>query len=143
MASLFQRHGIYWIDYRVNGKRFRISTGTSNKQHALVKMEDLNVKLFKGEIGAKKLTGRRSSVTEFFRRYETYFRNGSEVDRHPDLARLQAWHNYFVKSGVRHLASITPGLVDSFRVEELEGRKPKTVKNYISLLKTVLNKAVE
>jgi hypothetical protein len=57
MASLFQRHGIYWIDYRVNGRRFRVSTGTTNKQHALVKLEDLKVKLFKREIGAKKLTG--------------------------------------------------------------------------------------
>jgi len=143
MASLFQRHGIYWIDYRINSKRFRISTGTSNKQHALVKLEDLKVKLFKGEIGAKKLTGRRSSVTEFFQRYEAYFRNGSTVDRHPDISRLQAWHNYFVKNGIRHLASITPNLVDTFRIEELEGRKPKTIKNYISFLKTALNKAVE
>jgi len=143
MASLFQRHGIYWIDYRVNGKRFRVSTGTTNKQHALVKLEDLKVKLFKGEIGAKKLTGRKSSVTEFFQRYEAYFRNGSTVDRHPDVARLNAWHNFFVKNGVRHLASITPGLVDTFRTEELEGRKPKTIKNYIAFLKTALNKAVE
>lgn len=143
MASLFQRHGIYWIDYRVNGKRFRVSTGTTNKQHALVKLEDLKVKLFKGEIGAKKLTGRRSSVTEFFQRYEAYFRNGSTVDRHPDIARLQAWHGFFVKNGIRHLASITPGLIDTFRTEELEGRKPKTIRNYILLLKTALNKAVE
>jgi len=143
MASLFQRHGIYWINYRVNGKRFKVSTGTRNKQHALVKLEDLKVKLFKGEIGAKKLTGRKSSVTEFFQRYEAYFRNGSSVDRHPDVARLNAWHNFFVKNGVRHLASITPGLVDTFRTEELEGRKPKTIKNYISFLKTALNKAVE
>jgi len=143
MASLFQRHGIYWIDYRINSKRFRISTGTSNKQHALVKLEDLKVKLFKGEIGAKKLTGRKSSVTEFFQRYEAYFRNGSTVDRHPDISRLQAWHNFFVKNGIRHLASITPNLVDTFRAEELEGRKPKTIKNYISFLKTAMNKAVE
>lgn len=64
MASLFQRHGIYWIDYRVNGKRLLVSTGTTNKQHTLVKQEDLKVKLFKGEIGAKKLTGRKSSVTD-------------------------------------------------------------------------------
>lgn len=143
MASLFQRHGIYWIDYRVNGKRFRVSTGTTNKQHALVKLEDLKVKLFKGEIGAKKLTGRKSSVTQFFQRYESYIRSASSVDRHPDISRMKAWHNFFVKNGVRHLASITPSLVDTFRTEELEGRKPKTIKNYISLLKTALNKAVE
>ena len=127
----------------MNGKRFRVSTGTTNKQHALVKLEDLKVKLFKGEIGAKKLTGRKSSVTEFFQRYEAYFRNGSTVDRHPDIARLNAWHSFFIRNGVRHLASITPGLVDTFRTEELEGRKPKTIKNYISFLKTALNKAVE
>lgn len=143
MASLFQRHGIYWIDYRVNGKRFRVSTGTTNKQHALVKLEDLKVKLFKGEIGAKKLTGRRSTVTEFMQRYEAYYRYGSGVDRHPEISRLNAWHNYFVKNGIRHLASITPAVVDSFRTEVLEGRKPKTIKNYISFLKSALNKAVE
>lgn len=143
MANLFQRNGIYWIDYRVNGQRFRVSTGTSNKQHAQLKLEDLQVKLFKGEIGAKRLTGRRSSVNEFFRRFEAYVTNTSGVDRHPDLSRLQAWQEFFARNSIKHLASITPSLVDTFRAEDLADRMPKTVKNYIALLKTAMNKAVE
>jgi len=143
MASLFLRNGIYWIDYRVNGKRFRISTGTANQQLASVKMNDLKVKLFKGEIGAKRVTGRKSSVAEFFRRYESYCGNTSQVDRHSDISRLRAWQEYFLKNGITHLASITPGLVDSFSTDVLQGRKPKTIKNYVLLLKTALNKAVE
>ncbi len=143
MSTLYQRKGIWWINYSVSGRRFRVSTGTHDKRLALVKLEDLKVKIFKGELGAKRLTGRRSSVSEFFQRYEAFFTGTSSVDRHPDLARLQAWNEFFLRNGIRHLASITPSLVDSFRAEELAEKKPKTVKNYITLLKTVLNKAVE
>lgn len=142
MAVLFQRHGIYWIDYRVNGQRFRISTGTTNRQMAEVKLNDLTVKLFKGELGAKKVSGRRSTADEFFRKYESYM-NSSTVDRHSELARLHAWQEFLTKNGIRHLASITPNLVDTFRTEHLAGKKPKTIKNYIAFMKTALNKAVE
>lgn len=143
MASLFQRNGIYWIDYRVNGERFRISTGTSNRKLASVKLDDLMVKLFKGELGAKKVTsGRRSTADQFFQKYEAYM-NSSTVDRHSELARLHAWQNFLAKNGIKHLASITPNLVDTFRTEELAGKKPKTIKNYIAFMKTALNKAVE
>lgn len=142
MASLFQRNGIYWIDYRVNGERFRISTGTSNRKLASVKLDDLMVKLFKGELGAKKVTGRRSTADQFFQKYEAYM-NSSTVDRHSELARLHAWQKFLAKNGIKHLASITPNLVDTFRTEELAGKKPKTIKNYIAFMKTALNKAVE
>jgi len=142
MATLYFRAGIWWINYAVSGQRFRVSTGTGIKKLAEVKLEDLKVKLFKGELGARKVTGRRSTADQFFQKYEAYM-NSSTVDRHSELARLHAWQNFLAENGIRHLASITPNLIDTFRTEELAGKKPKTIKNYIAFMKTALNKAVE
>ncbi len=142
MATLYYRSGVWWINYAVGGQRFRISTGTGDKGLAEVKLQDLKVKLFKGELGAKKVVSRRSTLSQFFQKYEAYMSN-TTVDRHSELARLHAWQYYFTKNGIKHLASITPSLVDAFRTDELAGKKPKTIKNYIAFLKTALNKAVE
>jgi integrase len=70
-------------------------------------------------------------------------KSNSQVDKHPDLARIRVFQEFFTRKGIRHLANITPGSIDEFRVTVLKGKKPKTVKNYITLLKTALNKAVE
>ena len=90
MATLYYRAGVWWINYAVSGQRFRISTGTGDKSLAEVKLQDLTVKLFKGELGDKKVTGRKSTLAQFFQKYEAYMGN-TTVDRHSELARLHAW----------------------------------------------------
>jgi len=57
MATIYYRDGIWWINYAANGQSSRISTDTGNKRLAEVKLQDLKVKLFKGKIGAKRVTG--------------------------------------------------------------------------------------
>ena len=142
--KLFRRPGpkYWWIGYTFAGKRRRVSTGTDDQKLAEIKLNDLRLKLFKGEIGAKPEAIARSPLPEFFRKYVEFMRSDGSVDKHSDLARLRILQEFFARKGIRHLNGITPDLIDEFRVTVLAGRKPKTIKNYILLLKTALNKAV-
>ncbi len=142
MATIYLKHRLWWLNYTVNGRRFRIPTGTANKKLAQLKLDDLKLKIFKGEIGAKQSPSKRTTVPVFFSRFRIHMLNSSAIDRHPDLARLNAWQEYFARKGTKYLNSIDANLIDEFCTTVLANNKPKTVKNYISLLKTALNKAV-
>jgi integrase len=141
-TNLFQKRTYWWINYSVNGKRRRISTGTKEKELAEIKRKDLELKLFKGEISDKAEPKNRPLLSEFFRRYTEYIQSDSQIDKHADISRLRILQDYFARKEVRYLDAITPGMIDDFRVTVLVGRKPKTVKNYITFLKTALNRAV-
>lgn len=143
MASLFKSNGFWWITYNQNGKRFRFSTRTRNRNLAKQKLNDIELKLFKGELGIPEKKTPNALIPQFFRRYMEYMINSSPVNKHADLSRIRIMQEFFARKQVRFLESITPAVIDEFRIEVLAGKKPKTVKNYIGLLKTALNKAVE
>ncbi|HBZ01253.1 MAG TPA: hypothetical protein DEO84_08050 [candidate division Zixibacteria bacterium] len=141
-ALLFQKRGYWWINYSLNGERHRISTGTKDRGLAEIKRKDFELKFFKGEIGARPEAPPKSSLAAFFRKYIEFISSDSQIDRHPDLARLNSLQGYFARKGIHYIDEINPGLIDDFRTTVLAGKKPKTIKNYIMLLKTALNKAV-
>jgi len=143
MPNLYLKDGFWWLNYRINGKRHRESTGTRDRKLAEVKLKNLELKLFKGEMGIKSTPSTRTPISQFIKRYIEYMQSNSPVDKHSDLARLRILQDFFARKGVRYPSQINPDLLDEFRTTVLAGRKPKTVKNYIALLKTALNKAVE
>lgn len=69
MATLRQKAGNYFIDYRVNGKRIRKNVGRSKKIAELA-LKDLEVKLIKGELGFD--TKRETDLTHLFDEYNKY-----------------------------------------------------------------------
>jgi integrase len=83
-------------------------------------------------------------ISEFFRRIKDYAHvNYSPQHLQSDLSRIDALQAFFARKGVKHLRSISPGIIEEFMTKELVGRSPKTRKNYLSLLKTILNYAVK
>lgn len=144
MASLYLRKGVWYINYRVNGRRSRMSTGTSDKRLAQVKFDDLKVKLFKGEIGVSPAKITSVAIPDFFRRYREY-RSGSSTSKHigGDFSRLKILQDFFARKGIKHLHSITPSVIAEFQTTVLDSHKPQTKKAYLTLLKTVLNYAVQ
>ncbi len=50
MATLRERNGTYFADYRINGRRFRKKLGRS-KRIAELALKDIEVKVAKGELG--------------------------------------------------------------------------------------------
>jgi integrase len=144
MATLFQKRGIWYVGYRVNGQRFRISTGSRSRKLAQIKFEDIKVRLFKGELGAAPVSKRGASVAEFFRRFIDYAHaNYAGQHLQSDLSRIKNIQEFLARKGVKMLSGITPGLIEEFMTVVLDGRSPKTRKNYLTLLKTILNYAVK
>lgn len=144
MANLFFKDGKWWLNYRINGRRYRRSTGTANRKLAEVKLKDLEVRLFKGEIPDRQAPLTGSSLPDFFRRFVEYAENNySSEYLQSDLSRIRILQEFFARRAIRDLRSITPGLYEEFESTVLKGRKPKTRKNYLVLLKTMLNYAVK
>lgn len=142
MANLFYKDCKWWLNYRVNGKRYRRSTGTSNKKLAKVKLNKLEVKLFRGQAPDIGAAVSNSGLPEFFHRFVEYAKNNySSQHLGSDLPRIRVLQEFFARRGVRDLGSITPGIYEEFESTVLRGRKLKTKKNYLSLLKTMLNYA--
>ena len=143
MANLFFKDGKWWLNYRINGKRFRRSTGTANKKLADTKLKELEIKLFKGEDPEINAITKSSSLPHFFNRFIEYSKNNySPTHLQSDLSRITIMREFFARRGIKELQAITPGIYEEFESTVLKGRKPKTRKNYLALLKTILNHAI-
>ena len=49
MATLYQRDGIFYVNYSINGRRIRKSIGRDEKE-ARIFFKELEYRLFKGDI---------------------------------------------------------------------------------------------
>jgi hypothetical protein len=79
----------------------------------------------------------------YFRRYIEFMRTSTLVDRRSDIGKIRIIQEFLARESVRYIDSISPALVDEFTTAIFAGEKSKTARNYIGLLKSVLNKAVE
>jgi integrase len=152
MATLRLRNGVYFVDYRVDGVRRRVSTKTSDKKIAQAILKDYDAKIARAkhlgvpfdDLKKAETSKSDSSVPVFFRKFTERCRQRyAPGNLHSDVARLNAWRDYFARKSVRYLAQITPAHVNEFNTTVLASKKPKTLKNHLSLLKTALNYAVE
>jgi integrase len=144
MANLFFKDGKWWVNYRIDGRRYRRSTGTADRKIAEIKLKDLEIRLFKGESVEDRSPYKGTSLPDFFSRYIEYAKNNYSAQHlQSDLSRITIMQEFFARKGIRDLRSITPGLYEEFESTVLKGRRPKTRKNYLALLKTILNYAVK
>ena len=143
MASLYRRGDTWYINYTVNGKRYRITTGTTSRKLARVALSDLEVKLFTRKVSPADPLG-PLPIQEVFDRHLR--RLSSTVV--PDYLSHVKWHlakwlNYFSLRQVLLASEITSACVDEFLTSELEGKSVKTKKEYLTSLKAALNRAVK
>ena len=68
MATLRKKTNAYFIDYRVNGRRFRKAVGRSKKMAELA-LKDLEVKIAKRELGFEQKDGQIEKLISDFRTY--------------------------------------------------------------------------
>jgi hypothetical protein len=113
MVNLFFKDGKWWLNHRVNGKRYRRSTGTVNKKLAETILKDLEVKLFKGEDPDPRITPRSTSLADFFCRFIEYSQNNySPTHLQSDLSRITTMREFFARRGVKDIQAITPGVYE-------------------------------
>ncbi|UCE64919.1 MAG: site-specific integrase [Candidatus Zixiibacteriota bacterium] len=107
-------------------------------------LKELEVKLFKGEEPVPRIQASSSPLPELFRRFIDYCQNNySPTHLQSDISRITILREFFARRGITYIQDITPGIYEEFESTVLKGRKPKTRKNYLALLKTILNHAVK
>ncbi len=139
--SLYKRDDIYWMDFRINGKRDRISTGTSNRKlaeriHAKKALEIAEGKYFQRNEPVE------ITLDELMEKYMT------EIS--PGLAESTHYRNgQIVKSlkadiGAYLLKDATPSVISAYKARKLqEGYRKETILRELGLLRRIFNIAIE
>ncbi len=144
MVNLFQRKGSWWINYRWNGQRYRMSTGTSSRKLAEIKLKELEIQLFNGNHHAGQERRKYNSTGTFFNRYLEFSRTTKSASTNiSDIYRIKQIQEYFARKGIKHIESITPGEIQLFQSFVMQDHNARSYNNYLGLLKSMLNKAVE
>jgi len=146
MATLFKKknNDKWYINYRWNGRQIKKSTGTSDKKMAEVKLKELEVDIFKDTHNPSEKKLKQNLVSVFFKRYITFSKSTkSAATNLSDLYRIKQTQEYFARQGIKYLEKITPGEIQLFQSFILTEHNARTYNNFVSLLKSILNKAVE
>jgi len=148
MAKLFQKYqgGNWYITYRWQGRLIRKSTGTPNKKLAEKKLMELELEIFKGAHDPipEKTQIERNRIALFFKRYIEFSEaTKSNATNLSDIYRIKTIQEYFARQGIKFLEEITPGHIQQFQSFIRSDRNERTYNNFLNLLKSILNKAVE
>jgi integrase len=143
MARVFKREHSWCVDYRVGNKRITRSFGRDKKQ----------AQLYLGEVERKRTTGElefipaKVPLAEFIRLYL----ERSKIDKaahtyEVDCSRLGIFQEFLKERGVFYLKGITLEVMEDFKKLLLENPNrlctPQTFNKSLTLIKTMLNKAV-
>jgi len=138
MPTLFkQPHSPYWYAYyTVDGKRYRISTKTSNKKEAEKTLVLIAEKINKGDISLQQ----KISNSAFIDRYLVYSQNHkANASYIRDKQVINIFFNMFLLSFKR---------IKPFQIEEYinnrvkQKKKHSTINREIGILKAMFNKAI-
>lgn len=155
MATIRKRGGVYYLDYRVNGKRKRKKVGKS-KQVAELALKDVEVKIAKNEIGIVERdlplgklfqefleyskTNHKPSTTS---RYEDIINNFSKfLEDHPEVTKLSHLRaNLFER--YKNYRRNGENSSDESGEHKRKSAKTRTVNNEITMLRAIFNMAIK
>lgn len=146
MATLFKLtpDGKWYLNYRLNGKQHKKSTGTVNKKLAEIKLKELEISLFKGEQDPYNKETQHNRISDFFRRYLEFSDTTKSRATHiSDNYRIKQMQDYFARKGIKYLEEISPGEIQLFQAFIMADHNSRSYNNFLNLLKSMLNKAVE
>ena len=134
--SLYKRKDsqVYWVKISIGGKVVQRSTGTSVKLEAQEFHDKLKAELWQQQkLGTKPVRSWQETVLRFLQ--ET-----SDKRTHQQDKDKLAWlHPYL---GHLTLNDITVSVIDEIRQAKLKGNSKSTVNRYLSLVRSILNRAV-
>ncbi|MCD6162839.1 MAG: tyrosine-type recombinase/integrase [candidate division Zixibacteria bacterium] len=138
MATLFRKriYGHWHINYRFKGRQFRVSTGTAVKK--------LEADIIRGIHDPSPQKLQKNSIPEFFRRYTEFSKTTKSSATHlSDKYRFKQLQEYFAREGIKFLEEISPSKIQQFQIFILSDYNKRLYNNFLTLLKSMLNKAVE
>lgn len=162
MASLHRnrssKEGFYWIDFRYHGKRFRRSTGTTDRKIAQQILDDLRGKIARGKFQLDEVEEKNRSLEEFTTEYVEFGKVTKPASVFLDKRALEELRDFLGKS--RPLRMITetqarqfvahlmnkplmtgarkPGVYRS----DKKGLAPHTINRYMLAIRTAFNWAM-
>ena len=142
MASLRKKNGIYFVDYRVNGKRRRKNVGKSKKIAELA-LKDIELKLAKNEIG---FAPKDQKLETLFQEYLTYSKTNHAPSSYKRYRAIIDNFKSFL-SKYPHLTKISQLNVKIFEnyktFRKKLGKANKTINMEIDTIRSMFNLAIK
>ncbi|WP_249352545.1 MULTISPECIES: tyrosine-type recombinase/integrase [unclassified Rudaea] len=131
MATLYQREGQWYLNWRENGERFRRSLGKIEASAAEKIKREKEAQL---TLGIQPV-GPSPTLADWIDEY-------CEASTSPKRRQSELKHAR-AALGRYHIASLPPREIDKFRLSRLKQVKPETVGKEIRILKAALKRAVK
>lgn len=137
-GSLYKRGRMYYIDYRLNGKRYRESTNTTKRREA-----ELILDCRKREIKEAK----RPEISEIKKAYKLAelaheYLKWTERQRVHETKKI--WVKQLVEAfGNLDVRDLNPRVIEQWQSVRLKFNKPSTVNRLTGCLKHMINKGVQ
>ncbi len=143
MATLRIKGNAYFIDYRVNGRRFRKGVGHSKKIAELA-LKDLEVKLAKNDLGFLKQDGAYQKLLIDF---ENYCKTNLAPNTRKRYKSIIDNFNHFLKSTypyLEKLSQFTSKVFEDFKqFRKEEGAENRTVNHELIVVRMMFRLAVQ
>jgi integrase len=133
--------GIFFVDFRCQGKRYRTSTMTSDRKLAELFLKDIEVQIAKGKFGFGDLTKKEVTLKEFIEKLlkfskATKAENTFLLDRYS----LESFLKFI---GNVQLRTITNEKIEEYKVHRLTVVKPTTINLEIRQMKAAFELSVK
>lgn len=139
MASLICRNGLYYANYYKSGKVVRKSLRTRDRDEALEKLAGLEERLQAEALNPAK---KDPSPAAFWKEYLPYC-EASKRQNSVDM-EVYTWRQFLKLFNPPTLGAVTRGDVERVKVKlRREGKKPKTVNNFLVLCRAWYNYATK
>jgi len=139
MSTINQRNGVLYIDYRINGERYRITVGRSKKkalevQHK-IEGDKINQKF---HIPVSKRISFKELAAYWLEKYSEISNSPSHY--HKNRERLD---NHLIPYfGKRDINQITPRMIDEYKQSKLGKLSPATINRTLAILRKMFNDAI-
>lgn len=139
-GSVRKRGGVWWLDYRVNGRRVRESAETTRKEQALALLRERQQAAWEGRYFPGRGEAKAITVRKLVDDWLDERASKASIDH--DRARLERAVDHF--GAGRIVASITSAEISAWRKAlASEGLAVATINRHLAALRGALNLAVD
>ncbi|MCR4293427.1 MAG: site-specific integrase [Candidatus Kuenenia sp.] len=137
MSRLYKRGNVYWFDFRINGARFRKSTGKTKRREAEEILHDEREKAKTGEYsGIQKVEVYK--VVELAEEYLKW------AERQKSYRDKRQWTRELIGTfGNLNVKDLDTRIIEQWQSNRLRINMPATVNRKLATLKHMINKGVQ
>ena len=142
MATLRKRKGKYFADYRIDGRRFRKSLGTSKKMAELA-LKDLEVKIAKNELGFEFLDALLLNLFDEYLKYSSTNHSPSTQKRYRAVIdHVKAFIKQYPY--ITKVSHVTSKLIEDYKAfRKKEGVKNRTINIEREVINSMFNLSIQ